>query len=68
MTRLLTPAPQYHGQIGKLGNRTYRGDYHAGRLIWRHIPIWDLLHQLEIRSTIYLGAAYVKLNILKGHR
>lgn len=49
--RLLTPAPQYHGQIGRCGRQLFRADFVSatGRLGWRHVPwwhLWDHLHHL----------------------
>lgn len=50
---LLTPAPTYHGEIGRLNTgRWYRADYISatGRLGWRRVPWWRLLERITLRA------------------
>lgn len=47
--RLLTPAPEFHGQLGRCGRQLFRADYFSatGRLAWRHVSIWHWWDWLE---------------------
>ena len=65
---LLTPAPGHVGQFGRRRNgHWYKADYDRNhRLCWRHIPLWHVITQIELRNYAFLGYRVTKLTSIKG--